>query len=194
MPAPATDSAADSAYPAPASADPSTSPVAVLLAEARLLLEQGEPQLAKQAAEKAIALEPRNIDAMLVVAYAHADSGDFDAAIAEANSVLEIDPLVASARYILGIIYQRQCEPTSALGEFRRTIYIDQEFVLAHFNAANILRARGEAEDACREYENTLRALYVNPAGSWTAFLGGFRPDLLAKTCERSLIECRRGT
>ena len=65
--------------------------------------------------------------------------------------------------------------------------------MLAHFNAANILRARGEIDDACREYENTLRALYVNPAGSWTAFLGGFRPDVLAKTCERSLIECRKG-
>jgi len=188
------DASAPFARSAPVSAEPAVSPVAELLAEARSLLEQGLPQEAKAAAEKAIALEPRNIDAKLVVAYAHADSGDFDAAIAEANAVLEIDPLMASARYILGIIYQRRCEPTSALGEFRRTIYIDQEFVLAHFNAANILRTRGEIEDACREYENTLRALYVNPGGSWTAFLGGFRPDLLAKTCERSLIECRRGT
>jgi len=49
------------------------------------------------------------------------------------------------------------------------------------------------SDDACREYENTLRAMYVSPAGEWTAFLGGFKPDLLAKTCERSLIECRKG-
>ena len=193
-PAVATGSVASPPSAPTVASESSASSVAALLTEARSLLEQGEPQQAKEAAEKAIALEPRNIDAMLVVAYAHADSGNFDAAIAEANSVLAIDPLVASARYILGIIYQRRCEPTGALGEFRRTIYIDQEFVLAHFNAANILRARGEIDDACREYENTLRALYVNPAGSWTAFLGGFRPDLLAKTCERSLIECRRGT
>jgi len=82
----------------------------------------------------------------------------------------------------------------AALAEFKRTIYVDAEFVLAHFNAANIYRARGATDDACREYENTLRSLYVNPAGDWTAFLGGFRPDLLAKTCERSLIECRRGS
>lgn len=139
-------------------------------------------------------LEPESVEAILVTAYAHADSGDFEAAIAEANSALAVNPLLAPARYILGIIYQRQGDAAAALNEFRRTIYIDHEFVLAHFNAANIHRARGAVDEACREYENTLRALYTNPAGSWTVFLGGFRPDLLAKTVERSLIECRKGT
>jgi chemotaxis protein methyltransferase CheR len=169
-------------------------PADALVAEAHALLEQARPSEARAAAEQALQLEPRCVQAILVTAYAHADSGDFDAAIAEANSALAIDPLLAPARYILGIIYQRQGNAAAALNEFRRTIYIDQEFVLAHFNAANIHRARGAIEEACREYENTLRALYVNPTGSWTVFLGGFRPDLLAKTCERSLIECRRGT
>ena len=66
--------------------------------------------------------------------------------------------------------------------------------MLAHFNVANLYRAQGAYDDACREYENSLRALYVSPNGEWTAFLGGFKPDLLAKTCERSLIECRKGS
>jgi chemotaxis protein methyltransferase CheR len=131
---------------------------------------------------------------MLVAAYAHADLGDFSAAVAQVNRAVAIDPLLAPARYILGIIYQRQGDQAAALSEFKRTIYIDHEFVLAHFNAANIHRTRGATDDACREYENALRSLHSNPNGSWTQFLGGFRPDLLAKTCERSLIECRRRT
>ena len=101
--------------------------------------------------------------------------------------------MVASARYVLGIIYQQQGATDEALRQFGRTIYIDPEFVLAHFNTANIQRARGNYDDACRSYETALRTLYMNPMGSWTAFLGGFRNDLLAKSCERSLIECRQG-
>jgi hypothetical protein len=57
---------------------------------------------------------------------------------------------------------------------------------------ANLHRARGSNDDATREYENTLRTLHDNPEGPWTAFMGGFRPDLLSKTVERSLIECRK--
>ncbi|HEY5540682.1 MAG TPA: CheR family methyltransferase [Coriobacteriia bacterium] len=170
------------------------SQAAELVAAAQELLEQGRPVEARAAAEKALQIEPRSVEAMLVRAYAHADSGDFVEAITEANAALAIDPLHAPARYILGIIYQRQGDTMAALNEFKRTIYIDHEFVLAHFNAANIHRARGAIDDARREYENTLRALYANPSGSWTVFLGGFRPDLLSKTVERSLIECRRGT
>jgi chemotaxis protein methyltransferase CheR len=164
------------------------------IAEAKALLESARPAEAREAAEKALAIEPRNVQAILVRAYANADSGDFDAATADANAALAIDPLLAPARYVLGIIYQRAGDERAALGEFKRTIYIDHEFVLAHFNAANIYRGRGAVEDACREYENALSALRSNPSGSWTVFLGGFRPDLLAKTCERSLLECRKGS
>ena len=109
------------------------------------------------------------------------------------SSCLKSYPLTAGARYILGIINQQRGDIDAALIEFKRTVYIDRDFVLAHFAMANIHRARGESPAACREYENTLRALYDKPDGQWTAFLGGFRSDLLARTCERSLIECGRG-
>jgi chemotaxis protein methyltransferase CheR len=180
----------------PRSAEPAASDTdgAELTAAGYAMLEQGKPDEAHKLASRALELNARDIDALLIRAYADADAGDFVAAIAEANAALAIDPLQASARYVLGIIHQQQGELDEALRQFGRAIYIDPEFVLAHFNTANILRARGEYEEASRSYEMTLRTLYVNPSGSWTLFLGGFRNDLLAKTCERSLIECRRGT
>ncbi|TLM78081.1 MAG: tetratricopeptide repeat protein, partial [Actinobacteria bacterium] len=93
----------------------------------------------------------------------------------------------------LGVIHQQQGDIEAATAEFKRTLYVDRDFVLAHFALANILRQQGQVHEACREYENTLRALYAKPEGAWTRFLGGFRPDLLARTCERSLLECGRG-
>ena len=98
------------------------------------------------------------------------------------------------ARYILGVIYQRQDDTLRAIDEFKRTLYIDRDFVLAHFNLANLYRSRGAVEDARREYENTLRvAQGAIRTGDWTRFLGGFTPDLLAQTSERGLVECRKG-
>lgn len=164
-----------------------------LVLQAHAMLEQARAADALEYARSALAIEPDNVDAHLVAAFAHADLGQLDDAAAQANTVLATYPLTAGARYVLGVIYQQQGNMDAALSEFKRTVYIDRDFVLAHFAIANIHRLRGELNDACRDYENTLRALYAKPEGSWTAFLGGFRSDLLAKTCERSLIECGKG-
>jgi len=166
---------------------------AALVADAHRSLERGEPGAARQLADKALQLDDRNVDALLVRAFGFADSGNFEAAIADATAALAINPLLAPGRYILGVIYLRQGDTVAAAGEFKRTLYIDADFVLAHLNLANIYRQQGHTDDACREYQNTIRALHRAPEGDWTAFLGGFTSDLLVQICERSLLECGKG-
>ncbi len=178
------------------SAEPPVEPdrVGALLAEAHLLLEQACAAQALVLADDALKLEPKNVDAHLLAAFAYADLGKLDEAMGQAEEVLRTFPLTAAARYIMGIIHQQRGDVDSALTDFRKTIYIDSDFVLAHFAIANLLRQQGKLADACRSYENTLRALHTKPEGSWTAFLGGFRTDMLAQTCERTLLECAKGT
>jgi len=163
-----------------------------LLARAREASAEGRTSDALALATQALEADSSRAEAYLLAAFAHADTGDFDAALDESNRALDIDPLLASARYVLGLIYLRTDRLDEAMFEFKRTIYTDADFVLAHLNLGNLYRARGAVEDAAREYENALAALYRNPEGPWSVFLGGFRPDLLAKTCERSLLECRK--
>lgn len=184
--------------PAPVSAIPggeSEQPQseAELVAQAHKLLAEGRPADALRLAEKAMALAPGDVQACLVAAFAHADAGMLDLAIREAEQALAINPLIAAARYILGVISLQQGDAIRAINEFKRTIYIDADFVLAHFGVANIYRQQGALEDACREYHNTIKALHHAPEGDWTAFLGGFTPELLEQTCQRSLLECRKG-
>lgn len=178
---------------AQAAPEPAGSPTGELIARARAMLDEARASDALELIKDALALDPHNIEAHLVAAFAYADLGRLDEAAEQARSVLATYPLTAPARYILGVIHQQRGELDEALAEFKRTVYIDPDFVLAHFSMANILRQRGELADARRSYENTLRALYTKPEGSWTAFLGGFKPDLLARTCERSLLECGKG-
>ncbi len=129
---------------------------------------------------------------LLVAAHAHADAGEYDRARSECQAALAQDPLLAGARYLLGVIQQSQGDVASAVTEFKKTIYIDPQFVLAHLNLANIHKSQSRYEDACRGYENALRALYVDPEGAWTRFLGGWQADVILRTCERSLLECRK--
>jgi tetratricopeptide (TPR) repeat protein len=83
---------------------------------------------------------------------------------------------------------------TGAISELKRTVYIDPDFVLAHMSLGNIYKAQGRFAEACRQYENALRALYANPDGDWTQYLGGWKSDVVLRTCERSLLECRKAT
>lgn len=178
----------------PPEPEPKPDRVGALLDEARGLLEQACAVQALVLAQDALKLEPTNVQAHLMAAFAYADMGKFVEAMEQAQQVLLTYPLTAGARYIMGVIHQQQGDVEAALTEFKRTIYIDPDFVLAHFAVANLQRQQGKNDEACRSYENALRSLQVKPEGSWTVFLGGFRSDLLAKTCERSLLECSKGT
>ncbi len=166
--------------------------VEALLDAARLASAEGRTEAVLEAVQRVFELDSENPQAYLLSAFAHADMGQMDSAISECNRALSFNPLLPAARYILGMIYQRQGDAIRAISELKRTIYIDSDFALAHFTLANVYRQQGAADDAYREYGNTIRALYENPDGEWKVFMGGFRPDLLAKTCERSLIECRK--
>lgn len=164
------------------------------LEQARVDLKEGRPAEVLDAVSKVLAADPNNAEAHLLSAYVHADAGDYDQAMSAADRALAINPLLPVAHYILGIIYQRQGDLVRAVSEFKKTIYIDANFALAHLNLANIHKSQRKWDAAAKEYENALRSLYKSPDGNWTEFSGGFQADLLIKTCERSLLECRKAT
>jgi chemotaxis protein methyltransferase CheR len=162
------------------------------LERARLDLKEGRPDAVLRTVEQVLGVDPNNAEAHLLSAYVHADAGDYDEAMAASDRALAINPLLPVAHYILGIIHQRQGDAVRAISELKKTIYIDADFALAHLNLANIHKSQRKWDAAAKEYENALKALRKSPEGDWTEFSGGFQADLLVRTCERSLIECRK--
>jgi chemotaxis protein methyltransferase CheR len=185
-----------------AAAAPAAAPAATLtpvpqeplapIVEARARLKEGKPAEVIELVSVVLATDPNNAEAHLLSAYVHADSGNYQQALEACHRALAINPLLPVARYILGIIYQRQGDSVRAISELKKTIYIDADFALAHLNLANIYKAQRKWAAAAKEYENALKALRQSPNGQWTEFSGGFQADLLVKTCERSLVECRK--
>ncbi len=168
------------------------SSVAEMLHLARQHFAEGRPDEVERLIGLVLIADCGNADAHLLSAYVHADSGDYEAALAACTRALAVNPLLPGARYILGVIHQRQGDLVRAVSELKKTIYIDSDFALAHLNLGNIYKQQGKFDAAIREYENALRALYANPEGEWVHFLGGWKADVLLRTCERSLIECRK--
>jgi chemotaxis protein methyltransferase CheR len=168
--------------------------IEAVLERARKDLKEGRPDRVVEAAGSILDADPNNAEAHLLLGYVHADTGDYERALAECPKALAIDPLLPVPRYILGIIYQRQGDFVRAISELKKTVYIDADFALAHLNLANIYKSQRQFDAAAKEYENALKALKENPEGGWTEFSGGFQADLLARTCERSLLECRKAT
>ena len=168
------------------------SSVADMLELARQKFADGQPDEVLRLIALVLVADRSSADAHLLAAYVHADSGDYDAALAACTRALAVDPLLPGARYILGVIHQRQGDLVRAVSELKKTIYIDADFALAHLNLGNIYKQQGRFDAAAREYENVVRALYTNPEGEWVHFLGGWKADVLLRTCERSLLECRK--
>ncbi len=173
-------------------AEPEQEDVATLLEGARVSVQSGGHAEARAALGSVLERDRNNFDAHLLLAFSYADSGDYELALKECDRALAINPLLPSARYVLGIIYQRQGDLVRAVSELKKTIYIDADFVLAQLNLGNIYRSQGKFDAACRAYQNAVESLERSPGGSWMEFMGGFDADLLARTCERSLIECRK--
>jgi chemotaxis protein methyltransferase CheR len=166
--------------------------VADILDLARQRFAEGQPDEVLRLIDLVLGHDRGNADAHLLTAYVFADSGDYDAALDACTRALAVNPLMPGARYILGVIYQRQGDLVRAVSELKKTVYIDSDFALAHLNLGNIYKQQGRFDAAAREYENTLKSLYVNPEGDWVHFLGGWKADVLLRTCERSLLECRK--
>ncbi len=72
---------------------------------------------------------------------------------------LAIDKCNAGLRYLRATIAEQQGRIELAMALLRQTIYLDQDFVLAHVALAGLCRRCGRQADAQRHYANAVRLL-----------------------------------
>jgi chemotaxis protein methyltransferase CheR len=79
-----------------------------------------------------------------------------DAACARAISA---DTLDAASQYLQALIRVEQKRPDEAMSALRKAIYLDPDFVVAHFTLASLSRRRERHAESERHFRNALRAL-----------------------------------
>ncbi|HEY6872704.1 MAG TPA: CheR family methyltransferase [Geobacteraceae bacterium] len=93
-------------------------------------------------------------EAATLMARLHANRGDFPAALAWAGKAVAVNKLDPELRYLQAVIHQEQGELDAATAALKKTLYLDQTFVLAHFALAILSRQRGRIKDAEKHLDN----------------------------------------
>ncbi len=95
-----------------------------------------------------------------------ADEGRWTEALASCERWIAADKLDPAGHYTLGVVLLEQGEQgagsaglDAARAALQRAVFLDHEFVLAHFALGNLAARRGRADAAARHYANARRAL-----------------------------------
>lgn len=96
---------------------------------------------------------------MALLARSYANRGMLDQALEWAEKTIATDKLDADYHYLYGTILQEQGRLDEAVASLRRAVFLEPNFVVAHFALGNIARQRGKDKDADRHYRIALKIL-----------------------------------
>jgi chemotaxis protein methyltransferase CheR len=94
-----------------------------------------------------------------------ANRGRLDEAVEWCHRAIAADKLNPAHHYLLATIQQEQGQDEAAAQSLARALYLDPDFVLAHFALGNLRRAQGRRHEARRHFGNALALLRAHPPG-----------------------------
>jgi predicted TPR repeat methyltransferase len=120
------------------------------------LLQQGNRTDARELAAKAFVADPRNVEALLVLADCHTHAGDLIAALEHYDRITAIEPRLAEVHNNRGLLLHRLARPAEALASCDRAITLASDLIGAHVNRGNALSALGRRGEALAAYDQAL--------------------------------------
>ncbi len=92
-----------------------------------------------------------------------ANQGKLAEAIEWCEKAIASDKLDPASHYLLATIRQEQGQGDAAAQSLKRALYLDPDFVLAHFALGNLCLSQGPHRDAERHFGNALALLRARP-------------------------------
>jgi chemotaxis protein methyltransferase CheR len=126
------------------------------------------------------AAAPAAPESRLAAARRCADAGRFDEAATHCRAALEAEPMNAAAYYLYGVVLHEKGDQAGAAREFRRSIYLDHDFVAPYVSLGQLLHSSGNREEAKRQLSNALAILERYPADEVVRESGGTTVGALA--------------
>jgi predicted TPR repeat methyltransferase len=124
------------------------------------LLQLGERTEASVFAAKVVVVDPRNVEALLVLANCHTHAGDLTTALDDYDRIIALEPGSIEAHNNRGLVLHRLARPAEALASCDRAIALSPSLSDAHVNRGNALSALGRRNEALAAYD---RALAFSP-------------------------------
>jgi TolB-like protein/Tfp pilus assembly protein PilF len=120
---------------------------------------------AKREFDRAIALDPRYATAHLFDAWYYLAIGNFAAAIHEAATARDLEPLSIIINTRLGTMQRYAERYDDAEKQLRKTLELDANFSVAHDELARVLASRGDYKDASASAQRAVDLGYVHGSG-----------------------------
>lgn len=125
------------------------------------------------------ALEPQ---ALSLLARSLANLGQLADALAWCERWIAADKLDPAGHYLRAVVLLEQGNPEPARSALQRAIYLDPDFVLAHFALGNLARGRGKLDEADKHLANALHLLRRQPPDALLPESDGLTAGRLAQT------------
>lgn len=124
--------------------------------EALALYEQGSYA---EAAEKLLEMVKDNPKAIALLARVYANQGKLGDALNWCDKAVNSDKMNPGFHYLRAIILQEQGQIEEAIASLFRALYLEPDFVLAHFSLGNLTRQQGKFKESDRHFRNSLLLL-----------------------------------
>lgn len=105
------------------------------------------------------ALASESFDPTIADVRRHADSGAWEAALECSDRLLGKENLNPTVHFYRALVLEHITKHSEAEQSLRRAIYLDRQFVLAHYYLGLLLQSRGDPRQAERSFKNTLDLL-----------------------------------
>ncbi|HEY7877193.1 MAG TPA: tetratricopeptide repeat protein, partial [Gemmatimonadaceae bacterium] len=127
--------------------------------ETRALLVLGRTAEAREAAEHLLAVDPSEVESLLLVARARADGGETGAALDLLRQAQRLAPARADVLKQIGDIARAAGDLDGAIIAYRNALDLDHDFAVVHYDLALLLAQRGDAAGADAELLAALDAV-----------------------------------
>jgi len=128
-----------------------------------ILVPQGRVAEAIMHFQKAIQINPADVEPHYNLGQIYVLQGRLDEAIGQYKQAIQLKPDDAEAHYKLGVVFGLRGRLDEAVEQYRAAIEINPHYVDAHGNLANVLAAQGIFDGAIREYQRTLELAPDSP-------------------------------
>jgi len=144
--------------------------------EAWQLLEKEEYEKARRYFEALIesTFSPQGY---LGMAFVFAHQGEDELSEKYLKIALEKDELIPEAYYLSGLLAERREEWEKAIQNYQRAIFLKSDFIMAHFNLANLYLKLSEFINAKKEFKIVVKLLQSAPEK--TPLSGGWNKSIL---------------
>jgi chemotaxis protein methyltransferase CheR len=128
-------------------------------AAAEKLYRQGQYAEAQVRLERLLAHRPTERRALELLARTYADQGQLADALQWADQAITAAKLDPGVHYLRATILQEQGKLAEAVQSLHRALYLDHDFVLAHFASGSLARKQGYTQLANKHFANALTLL-----------------------------------